>query len=74
MKGGDILRKIKKPLVIAVCVILVVFSYILCVLEEKGTLRTGLKFRDVVPYQCWLTGIVVFCLILPTKVGTVFDD
>lgn len=31
-----------------------------------------LKFQDVIPYQCWLAGIAIFCIILPAKVGTIF--
>jgi hypothetical protein len=64
--------KLLKIAIIGICVLIVVFSYILCRMEPQ--LKLGFKFRDLIPYQCWLTGIVIFCLILPAKVGTVFDD
>jgi hypothetical protein len=61
--------KLLKLGIIAICVLFVVFSYLLCKLFP-----TEFKFRDFIPYQCWLTGIVVFCIILPAKVGTIFDE
>ncbi len=61
--------KLLKLAIIGICVLIVVFSYILC-----RMFPTEFKFRDFIPYQCWLTGIVIFCIILPAKVGTVFDE
>ncbi len=61
--------KMLKLGIIVLCMIIVIGSYLLCKLIPRE-----FKFQDFIPYQCWLTGIIIFCIILPAKVGTVFDE
>ena len=60
--------KIVKMGVIGLCVILIATGILL--------MNGGNKLfvpQVVMPYIIWFAGIIVFCIILPGKVGTVFD-
>lgn len=54
--------------VISLCVILIVASILLM----NGGNKLFLP-QVVMPYIIWFAGIIVFCIILPGKVGSVFD-
>ena len=53
--------------IIALCVAAIVIGLLL-----KGS-STLFVPQVVMPYIIWFAGIIVFCIILPGKVGTVFD-
>ena len=60
--------KIIKMGIIGLCVILIVTGVLLIGSENKLFIA-----QVVMPYIIWFAGIIVFCIILPGKVGSVFD-
>lgn len=56
--------------VIGVCVLLIIIGVILVSVANE---IPGLVPQVILPYIIWFAGIIVFCFILPGKVGTVFD-
>tara|TARA_A100001011_G_scaffold400634_2_gene517010 strand:- start:2115 stop:2309 length:195 start_codon:yes stop_codon:yes gene_type:complete len=59
--------KLLKIGIIVLCIVIIGITYAL-----SRMFPTKFKFQDFIPYQCWLAGIAIFCLILPAKVGTIF--
>jgi hypothetical protein len=65
--------KIVKMGVIGLCVILIVTGLLLMDGRDKSPLGKIFVPQVVMPYIIWFAGIIVFCIILPGKVGSVFD-
>ena len=61
--------KLLKIGIITLSIIIIGLTYLLC-----RMFPTTFSFQDFIPYQCWLAGIAIFCIILPAKVGTVFTQ
>jgi len=59
--------KLLKIGIIVFSVIIIALTYLLCRMFPKK-----FHFKDFIPYQCWLAGIAIFCIILPAKVGSIF--
>lgn len=53
--------------IIVLSLLIIAVTYLLSRMDPKQ-----FKFQDFIPYQCWLAGIAIFCIILPAKVGTIF--
>ena len=60
--------KLLKIGIIVFCLIIIALTYALAKMFPND-----FKFQDFIPYQCWLGGIAIFCIILPAKVGSIFS-
>ena len=60
--------KIIKMGIVSLCVVLIIVGIFL--MNGGNVLFVP---QVVLPYLIWFGGIIVFCIILPGKVGTVFD-
>ena len=60
--------KIVKMGIVSLCVVLIIIGIFL--MNGGNVLFVP---QVVLPYLIWFGGIIVFCIILPGKVGTVFD-
>ena len=60
--------KIVKMGIVSLCVVLIIVGIFL--MNGGNVLFVP---QVVLPYLIWFGGIIVFCIILPGKVGTVFD-
>ena len=60
---------IKKLSVIALCALLIAIG---CLINYED-ISPNITPVVVVPHLIWFGGIILFCIILPSKVGTVFD-
>ena len=65
--------KIIKMGVITLCVVLIVIGLLLMGGRDKSPEGKIFVPQVVMPYIIWFAGIIVFCIILPGKVGSVFD-
>ena len=54
--------------IVSLCVVLIIIGIFL--MNGGNVLFVP---QVVLPYLIWFGGIIVFCIILPGKVGTVFD-